>query len=76
MKKFQGKVVSTKMNNTVVVEVVFKKRHPLYKKSISVAKKYLADERDGKVKMGDIVEIVENRPISKRKKWKVSKVKQ
>jgi len=76
MKKFQGKVVSTKMNNTVVVEVVFKKRHPLYKKSISFAKKYLADERDGKVKMGDIVEIVESRPISKRKKWKVSKVKQ
>lgn len=68
-----GRIVSIKMNRTVAVVVTNTVTHPLYKKSFTRSKKYLADDQLG-VKMGDIVELEKIRPISKRKHWKVVKV--
>jgi len=69
----KGRVVSIKMNNTAVVLVTGTKRHNLYKKTFTRSSKFLADDQIH-TKLGDIVEIVETRPISKRKYWKVVKV--
>lgn len=68
-----GRVVSTKMNNTVAVLVERMAKHPLYKKTFLRSKKYLVDVREG-VKEGDVVEIIKVRPVSKNKHWKVVKV--
>lgn len=62
-----GKVVSNKMNKTVVVMVERKFTHPLYKKVIIRHKKYKAHDENGKLKVGDTVTIKETRPISKDK---------
>lgn len=70
MKTFIGRVVSTKMDQTAVVAVETKKIHPLYKKGVKKTKKYPAHDELG-VKEGDLVKIVETRPISKTKKWKI-----
>lgn len=64
-----GEVVSNKMQNTIVVKVITKKQHPLYKKVIKTSKKYKA-ETDGKTfEVGDSVSIREIRKLSKDKKW-------
>lgn len=68
-----GRVVSVKMDKTASVLVEGEKEHPLYKKRYSYSKKYLVDDRKG-IKLGDIVEIVKIRPISKKKHWTISKV--
>lgn len=68
-----GRVVSIKMNQTAAVLVTSTKTHPLYKKSFTRNKKYLAQDDLG-VKEGDIVEIVKISPMSKRKHWQVKKV--
>jgi small subunit ribosomal protein S17 len=67
-----GKVVSTKMQKTVVVKVERKFRHPLYEKVITRHKKYKAHNEDFKLKEGDMVKIIETRPISKDKHFKVA----
>tara|TARA_Y100000816_G_C25700551_1_gene370191 strand:- start:21 stop:251 length:231 start_codon:yes stop_codon:yes gene_type:complete len=67
----QGKVVSSKGNKTVVVEVKRKFQHPFYGKVISRSKKYHAHDENNKFKEGDIIKIIENKPISKLKTWKV-----
>jgi small subunit ribosomal protein S17 len=72
MKKLTGTVVSTKMSKTAVVQVDRRQRHRLYQKTMKRSKKYLAHDEVG-VKEGDVVNIVECRPISKRKKWKIIK---
>jgi len=66
-----GQVVSTKMNKTIVVEVSRRVPHPLYKRIIGKRKKFYAHDAEGKAKMGDIVRIVECRPISKLKHWRL-----
>jgi len=66
-----GKVISTKMQKTVVVKVERKFRHPLYEKVITRHKKYKAHNEDLKLKEGDVVKIVETRPISKDKHFRV-----
>ena len=66
-KIFTGKVVSTKMINTVVIDVERKFRHALYKKVIIRHKKYKAHNEEKDIKEGDIVTIKETRPISKDK---------
>jgi len=66
-----GEVVSTKMVKTVVVKVVRKYRHPLYRKVITTHKKYKAHNEDSKIKEGDMVKIQETRPMSKEKYFKV-----
>lgn len=68
-----GRVVSTKMNKTVTVLVERVVTHPLYKKTYSQSKKYLADA-PVKVKEGDMVEIVKIKPMSKNKHWKILKI--
>lgn len=73
-KLLRGKVISDKMDKTVVVSVERVFQHPLYEKTIKVRKKYKAHDEDNKCKMGDFVEIIESRPISKTKKWKVLKI--
>lgn len=74
MKKFKGNVIFAKMPKTVVVEVRSSKTHPLYKKTIWVKKKYLAHDEIG-VSVGDEVVLLETRPISKTKRWKVIEVR-
>lgn len=69
-KRFVGRVVSDKMEKTVVVEVIRRKPHPLYKKVVAKRKKFYADDRVG-AKEGDWVEIEETRPLSKLKRFKV-----
>ncbi|MBT3991740.1 MAG: 30S ribosomal protein S17 [Rhodospirillaceae bacterium] len=67
----QGVVVSDKMDKTVVVNVERRTQHPLYKKFIRRSKKYVAHDENNTVKEGDVVQIQECRPISKRKSWEV-----
>jgi small subunit ribosomal protein S17 len=71
-----GKVLSSKMNNTVSVEVTRLIAHPIYKKRIKKHKKFLAHVSSIVPKDGDIVQIVATKPISKRKRWRVSKILQ
>ena len=73
MKKLKGKVVSNKMEGSLVVQVITQKMHPKYKKRLSVVKKYTVHPNKN-AKVGDFVEIQETRPISKTKKWKVSAI--
>ena len=69
----KGVVVSDKMDKTVVVSVSRFVKHPLYGKFYQVSKKYKAHDEDNKYKTGDKVEIVETKPISKDKRFKVIK---
>lgn len=70
----QGVVVSNKMQNTVVVKVERKLRHPQYDKVIVRAKKYYAHDESNALQIGDVVEITETRPLSKLKRWRVTQV--
>ena len=67
----KGKVVSSKGNKTIVVEVNRKFQHPFYGKVISRKKKYHAHDENNKFKEGDFVKIIESKPISKLKTWQV-----
>ncbi len=67
----QGVVVSDKMDKTVVVQVERRVMHPIYKKYIKRSKKYAAHDEANAYKIGDVVQIQECRPISKRKTWEV-----
>lgn len=69
-----GLVVSDKMDKTIVVEVRTKKLHKLYKKYVSASKKYKAHDEENKANAGDTVRIIESRPISKEKKWRLLEV--
>ena len=70
-KILKGKVKSTKSNKTIVVEVVRKYRHPFYGKVIRRSKKYHAHDEKNKFKEGEMVSIIECKPISKKKTWQV-----
>ena len=69
-----GKVVSDKMEKTVVVLVERTKEHPIYKKKYKVTNKFKAHDEKGTAKLGDMVEIEESRPLSATKRWNLSKV--
>lgn len=69
-----GKVVSDKMDKTIVVAVVTTKRHPLYKKIMKTTKKYMVHDENNEAKIGDTVVIMETRPLSKDKCWRLVKV--
>ena len=71
-----GKVISTKMNNTVSVEVTRVIAHPIYKKRIKKHKKFLSHVSNVVPNKGDIVRITSTKPVSKRKRWRVSKILQ
>jgi|GEM_PF-445789 len=69
----KGKVVSDKMDKTVVVKVEALRTHPLYHKKYKVSKKFVAHDEGNTVKVDDIVVIEETKPQSLRKKWQVVK---
>ncbi len=64
-----GEVVSTKMTKTIVVEVTRRVPHPIYKRIVTKKKKFYAHDEEQSAKNGDIVRIVEHRPMSKLKRW-------
>lgn len=66
-----GRVRSDKMNKTIVVEVVRSKLDPVYKKYVRVRKTYQAHDEENTCRIGDRVEIIEHRPLSKMKRWKL-----
>lgn len=68
-----GKVLSSKMDKTIVVRVDTKKPHPKYKKLIRTSKKFYAHDPENTYKEGDAVTIYETRPLSKLKRWTVVK---
>jgi len=70
-RRLLGKVVSDKMDKTVVVEVVRRARDTVYKKYVRNRERYKAHDEKNEFKVGDRVEIMEHRPISKDKRWKV-----
>lgn len=67
----RGRVVSNKMDKTVVVRVDRRVKHPLYGKIITRSRKYQAHDEENQYNEGDIVEIAEGRPISRHKSWHV-----
>jgi len=69
-----GRVVSDKMDKTVVVTVETLRHHPLYKKTIRRAVKYKAHDEKNECRIGDIVRIMETRPLSREKRWRVAEV--
>ena len=69
-----GRVVSNKMDKTAVVAVETLKRHPLYKKTIRRVVKYKAHDENNECGLGDAVRIVETRPLSKQKRWRVAEI--
>jgi small subunit ribosomal protein S17 len=71
--KLVGTVSSNKMTNTVIVKIDLVKVHPKYQKRYRISKKYAADTAGHKFEIGDKVEIMETRPISKTKTWVVTR---
>ena len=69
-----GFVVSTKMDKTVVVTVETTRRHPIYKKIMRRATKYKAHDESNRCHLGDKVKIIEVRPLSKDKRWKIAEI--
>jgi len=69
-----GRVVSNKMDKTVSVAVETLRRHPLYKKTIKRMVKFKAHDENNECGLGDIVRIVETRPLSRQKRWRVAEI--
>ena len=69
-----GEVVSTKMTKTIVVAVSRRVPHPLYKRIVTKRKKFYAHDEDSTARTGDIVRIIECRPLSKLKRWRLGEV--
>src|SRR5437016_2858839 len=69
-----GSVVSSKMAKTIVVEVMRRVPHPVYKRIVSKKKKFYAHDEESQAKVGDVVRIVECRPLSKLKRWELKEI--
>jgi small subunit ribosomal protein S17 len=69
-----GVVTSTRMAKTIVVKVTRRVQHPFYRRVMSVSKKFYAHDENGEARAGDTVRIVETRPLSKLKRWRLQKV--
>jgi len=69
-----GEVVSTKMQKTIVVQVSRRVPHPLYRRIVMKHKKFYAHDEENTARVGDVVRIVECRPMSKLKRWRLSDV--
>jgi small subunit ribosomal protein S17 len=67
----QGTVISDKMDKTVVVLVETWSRHPLYNRTVKRTTKFMAHNEDNQARVGDVVRIMETRPLSKNKRWRV-----
>ena len=70
----EGIVVSDKMEKTVVVAITRKIRHPEYKKFVRKTKRYIVHDKDNQCSVGDVVKIIETRPLSKKKRWRVQSI--
>lgn len=69
-----GEVVSIKMSKTIVVEVTRRTSHPVYKRIVTKRKKFYAHDEEQSAKMGDVVRIIECRPVSRLKRWQLGAV--
>ena len=69
-----GTVVSSSSNKTIIVKVTRRVKHKLYKKIISQSKKYHAHDENNSFKVGDTVQLISSRPLSKTKRWRASKL--
>jgi small subunit ribosomal protein S17 len=69
-----GEVISTKMAKTIVVEVTRRVAHPVYKRIVTKRKKFYAHDAEQSAKVGDIVRIIECRPVSRLKRWELGTV--
>ncbi len=69
-----GRVVSDKMNKTVVVAVDYRKPHPIYRKTVRQTNKFYAHDESNECKIGDVVRIEETRPLSKLKRWRIVEI--
>ncbi|HMP72791.1 MAG TPA: 30S ribosomal protein S17 [Kiritimatiellia bacterium] len=73
-KQCTGTVVSDKMDKSIVVKVTQRFRHPVYGKVVTRTRKFHAHDENNEAKMGDTVRIVETRPISKLKRWRLAMI--
>src|SRR5437868_15055902 len=73
-KSLTGRVTSDKVDKTIVITVTERKTHPLYKKQYSVNTKFMAHDEKNEAKVGDVVQIIETRPISARKHFRLGKI--
>ena len=73
-KVYRGTVVSDKMDKTITVMVETKKTHPLYGKRVKYSKKYTAHDENNQAKVGDIVRVVETKPLSKTKRYSLVEI--
>ena len=69
-----GRVVSDKMDKTVVVSVERLRRHPIYKRVVRLSSKFKAHDEENSARVGDTVRIEESRPLSREKRWKVVEI--
>lgn len=70
-KIYTGKVISNRMDKTIVVAVTRLFQHPIYKKTVKRVTKFKAHDENNKCQVGDMVKIIETRPLSKEKRWTV-----
>jgi len=73
-KVLEGRVVSDKMDKTAVVEITHRLLHPTYRKFVTRRKRYQAHDETNQCGIGDAVRIVETRPLSKLKRWRVAEI--
>jgi len=73
-KEMTGTVVSNKMQKTIVVKIERRVRHSVYSKYVSSSRKFKAHDEKNEAKMGDIVTIIESRPLSRDKRWALQKI--
>ena len=73
-KVYRGTVVSDKMDKTITVEVETKKTHPLYGKRVNYSKKFKAHDENNECNIGDRVKVMETRPLSKDKRWRLVEI--
>jgi len=73
-RRLVGRVVSNKMDKTVVVAIERRKLHPIYKKVVKTTKKIMAHDESNEIQMGALVRVVESKPLSRHKRWVVEAV--
>ncbi len=73
-KQRTGQVVSNKMNKSITVAVERQVKHPIYGKFIKKTRKYMAHDEENEANIGDLVRIMETRPLSKNKKWRLVEI--
>ena len=73
-KERTGVVTSNKMDKSITVAIKWKEKHPIYGKFVSKTKKYLAHDENNECNIGDTVKIMETRPLSKTKRWRLVQI--